>query len=942
MAEATPTAPAGEAAGKLNPAVAAFQYSPATTPTRMANRGGSATYDEKLGLREALRKHLNYYFSDENLAKDTYLVSQMDSDLHVSTAVIASFRAIQSKTTDTDLILDVLRSCENVLLNQAGTQVRPRNYMYHMQPKGSLIFQDIDSGHDVEKTKQYLASLFAADMYGTVAVYPDGTGYGNRWYVHIGAGEAAALDGMKLAFSRGIPVTMKPTNSLKEGQTQGLPQAQATAAAAPQQYTAPPQQVAASYPTAPAYMATPYGYYDPQQAQQVQQVQQTQQYGYYAGQPGMQMMSQFGMYGYPGQYPQGAYAVAPSGATMSAVMSAQPAMYRNTPVHGYAPTTAVAANTAVRPDGAIVTRNGGSRGGGAAARSVPPGVGFGGVGQGHGVVAGNRGRGNGFKHGGRPAGSKKMPAANDDVDNRKGKRDKVFNEHGQEITQAANGNSNPGNSKKGKGQQPNNTSSSSTSSSNSTAIRNTASAPSASSKQPLPSVEGSAGAGDGSSETQQQQQQKSKKTRNKAKTKKPTQDASTTPAGAKAPELALNNFPALPGGLGKAAAGSGAGAAKPKLAAAEWKMADIVSGKSSPKRNGNNNGNSKSGAESKRQSSSTAAPSSITPPSASGRGGGAAAAAAAATAAATATAAAAVAAAAATAAAAAAAAVMVATGPTTATVAPTKSKDSGNGAGAGAGAGADVSTGEHQQPKEKKKKPKGKGKGGGGGSGGGGGGDGNFQDPEKIEKATPASTIAPPELGGPIVGRSADDTGDTPKKSKAPKVTGAWGKSNTIAAVVAGRAAAATPVIPASSSSSSRNTATVVGRGGAAPSSSRAPSAESVPRSSQPATRVAAVAGAGAGASAVAPVALHSPAPAPAQVHTQAQAPASTPTPAPAKPTALAPAPVSTKSTPAKASGSRGGGGGAWGASSSSTTPKPSFAEMLRKQNEEAAPRSGR
>ena len=53
----------------------------------------------------------------------------MDSDLLVDTAVIASFRAIQSKTTDTDLIIDVLRTCENVLLNKAGTQVKPRNFM---------------------------------------------------------------------------------------------------------------------------------------------------------------------------------------------------------------------------------------------------------------------------------------------------------------------------------------------------------------------------------------------------------------------------------------------------------------------------------------------------------------------------------------------------------------------------------------------------------------------------------------------------------------------------------------------------------------------------------------------------------------------------------------------------------------------------------------------
>ena len=45
----------------------------------------------------------------ENLSKDLYLISQMDSDQFVPIWTIASMEGIKVLTTDMDLILDVLR-----------------------------------------------------------------------------------------------------------------------------------------------------------------------------------------------------------------------------------------------------------------------------------------------------------------------------------------------------------------------------------------------------------------------------------------------------------------------------------------------------------------------------------------------------------------------------------------------------------------------------------------------------------------------------------------------------------------------------------------------------------------------------------------------------------------------------------------------------------------
>lgn len=48
-------------------------------------------------------------FHRENLSKDLYLISQMDSDQFVPIWTIASMEGIKVLTTDMDLILDVLR-----------------------------------------------------------------------------------------------------------------------------------------------------------------------------------------------------------------------------------------------------------------------------------------------------------------------------------------------------------------------------------------------------------------------------------------------------------------------------------------------------------------------------------------------------------------------------------------------------------------------------------------------------------------------------------------------------------------------------------------------------------------------------------------------------------------------------------------------------------------
>lgn len=85
----------------------AFSTAPTTTTTTTTPLEGKIS-DER--LRELLKAQLEYYFSRENLARDTYLLSQMDSNQYVPIVTIAGFEQVKKLTRNLDLIVDVLRS----------------------------------------------------------------------------------------------------------------------------------------------------------------------------------------------------------------------------------------------------------------------------------------------------------------------------------------------------------------------------------------------------------------------------------------------------------------------------------------------------------------------------------------------------------------------------------------------------------------------------------------------------------------------------------------------------------------------------------------------------------------------------------------------------------------------------------------------------------------
>ncbi|XP_008804064.1 la-related protein 1A-like isoform X2 [Phoenix dactylifera] len=80
---------------------------------------------EALALRARIVKQIEYYFSDENLQKDPYLISLLDEQGWVSISKIADFNRVKKMTTNISLILDALQSSE--LIEVQDDKIRRRN-----------------------------------------------------------------------------------------------------------------------------------------------------------------------------------------------------------------------------------------------------------------------------------------------------------------------------------------------------------------------------------------------------------------------------------------------------------------------------------------------------------------------------------------------------------------------------------------------------------------------------------------------------------------------------------------------------------------------------------------------------------------------------------------------------------------------------------------------
>ncbi|XP_038234675.1 la-related protein 4 isoform X1 [Dermochelys coriacea] len=135
----------------------------------VSGEGSSAVSTED--LKECLKKQLEFCFSRENLSKDLYLMSQMDSDQFVPIWTIANMEGIKKLTTNMDLILEVLRSSPMVQVDERGEKVRPNH------KRCIIILREIPETTPVEEVK----ALFKNE--NCPRVISCEFAHNNNWYI---------------------------------------------------------------------------------------------------------------------------------------------------------------------------------------------------------------------------------------------------------------------------------------------------------------------------------------------------------------------------------------------------------------------------------------------------------------------------------------------------------------------------------------------------------------------------------------------------------------------------------------------------------------------------------------------------------------------------------------------------------------------------------------
>ncbi|KAJ4910874.1 La-related protein 1A [Raphanus sativus] len=89
------------------------------------NQGPQALPPEQLDLQDRVIKQIEYYFSDENLQNDQYLISLMDEQGWVPIKIIADFKRVKMMTMDVEFIVYALRFSHSVEVQ--GDKIRKRD-----------------------------------------------------------------------------------------------------------------------------------------------------------------------------------------------------------------------------------------------------------------------------------------------------------------------------------------------------------------------------------------------------------------------------------------------------------------------------------------------------------------------------------------------------------------------------------------------------------------------------------------------------------------------------------------------------------------------------------------------------------------------------------------------------------------------------------------------
>ncbi|XP_048490353.1 la-related protein 6A isoform X2 [Beta vulgaris subsp. vulgaris] len=111
-------------------------------------------------LRAKIIKQVEYYFSDENLPDDKFLMKQVKKDKEgfVSISLIASFRKMKRLTKDSSLIIDSLKESSQLVISSDGKKVKRLHPLPSKEDKGpelcTVVVANLPEDHSVQNIQK--------------------------------------------------------------------------------------------------------------------------------------------------------------------------------------------------------------------------------------------------------------------------------------------------------------------------------------------------------------------------------------------------------------------------------------------------------------------------------------------------------------------------------------------------------------------------------------------------------------------------------------------------------------------------------------------------------------------------------------------------------------------------------------------------------------------
>ncbi|KAL0208466.1 hypothetical protein P9112_011053 [Eukaryota sp. TZLM1-RC] len=127
---------------------------------------------EQCQMLEDIQRQIEYYFSSENLARDTYLKSLMDTSGFVDLDHISSFNRVKKLSRDIHYIAQAISKSQKLQLKRVGNRyaVGPR-----VMRRNLIMLREVPN----ECTKEDVLSLFKDKSFVPLKCYLDGI----CWYI---------------------------------------------------------------------------------------------------------------------------------------------------------------------------------------------------------------------------------------------------------------------------------------------------------------------------------------------------------------------------------------------------------------------------------------------------------------------------------------------------------------------------------------------------------------------------------------------------------------------------------------------------------------------------------------------------------------------------------------------------------------------------------------